>query len=257
MVSYFLSDIHLRPHNDPKTVALAEYLKKIASGATRDDANGGTHVFFLGDIFDFWMGGHEIWVDRYRPFVEALEELRKKNVNVYFFEGNHDIHIDPFFNKLGVKIFVEPQILEIHGLKVRIEHGDLFNPDDEGYLFLRRFLRSRPLRWAALTAPGWLTAWVADRGTRASHKRTSRSGRRPEVIEDIKRRSKEYVQKCAGETQFDLMIMGHTHVREDYKVLVRGRSVQFINLGSWFEPVPQVFILKDESQEYDKIDLKR
>jgi UDP-2,3-diacylglucosamine pyrophosphatase LpxH len=39
------------------------------------------------------------------------------------------------------------------------------------------------------------------------------------------------------------MIMGHTHVREDYKLQVGERVVQFINLGSWFEPEPKVLVL--------------
>lgn len=245
MASYFLSDIHLKPFSDPRMGALVGYLDHISNDAQR--------VFFLGDIFDFWMGGHDVWLKRYAPFVKAIELLRQRRVEVFFFEGNHDIHIDPFFAKLGVQVFVEPQIMELHGIRVRIEHGDLFNPDDRGYLFLRSFLRSRPLRATSILAPGGLVTAIADWGTQASHKRTSREGRRPEVVEDIKRRTREYVRKCASEHEFDLMVMGHTHVREDYEIMVNGRSVRFINLGSWFEPTPQVFILEDGQQGYEKI----
>jgi UDP-2,3-diacylglucosamine hydrolase len=235
MASYFLSDIHLRPYNDPRTKILVDFLDQVPDGTES--------VFFLGDIFDFWMGGHQIWVDRYRPFVEAIRRLRERNIPIFFFEGNHDIHIHPFYEKLGIQIFTEPKIFDLFGLRVRIEHGDLFNPDDRPYLFLRKFLRSWPLKTAALVAPGRVTAFVADWGTQTSHKRTSVSGRRPEVIEDIKRRTKIYFEKCSHESDFDLMIMGHTHVREDYKLQVGERVVQFINLGSWFEPEPKVLVL--------------
>lgn len=247
MSYYFLSDIHLKPHGDPKAEALSGYLKHI-------ETEGAKKVFFLGDIFDFWMGGHQFWVNRYKSFVDAVESLRKSGADVYFFEGNHDIHIDPFFEKqLGVKVFTEPQILELYGLKVRIEHGDLFNPDDKNYLLLRKLLRSSALRAASLLAPGAFVGAIGDWGSATSGKRSKREGRRPEVIADIKRRTREYVKKCASETDFDLMIMGHTHVQEDYEIMNKGRSVRYVNLGSWFDKEPHVFILHPDSQGYEKI----
>lgn len=245
MASYFLSDIHLRAYKDPRSKILCNYLDAISSKAEK--------VFFLGDIFDFWMGGHDIWLKRYPEFVSAVKRLANKNIEIYFFEGNHDIHIDPYFAKIGVKIFTEPQVFELYGKKIRIEHGDLFNPDDKPYFFLRSFLRSWPLRAAALLAPGAVTAWVADKGTQASHKRTSVSGRKPEVIEDIKRRTKIYAQKCAAESDFDMLIMGHTHVREDYSFQLHKKTIRFVNLGSWFESVPQAFVMSENSQQFEKI----
>ncbi len=248
MASYFLSDIHLKPFRDPKTHALSRYLESLDSETQ--------NVFLLGDIFDFWMGGHQIWQDRYRPIVESIRKLRSRAVNVYFFEGNHDIHVDPFWQKeLGVTVLTEPQILNLHGLKVRIEHGDLFNPQDKNYILLRNFLRSVPLRVAALHAPGKLVAAIADWGSATSHKYSSKKAREDHVVEDIRRRMREYVKVCAQKSDFDLLIMGHTHIRENYSLEVNKKTIQFINLGSWFESQPKAFVLDQNSQRFEDIPL--
>lgn len=242
MKSYFLSDIHLKAHQDPRMPRLARFFLEVPQK--------GDHVYLLGDIFDFWMGGHQIWLDRYADFVASIQDLRQRGVNVTFFEGNHDIHVDPFYKKLGVDVITEPKLLNIHGLKVRIEHGDLFNPDDTGYKFLRWFLRTSVLRWSSILAPGRMVTFFSDWGTQASHKRTSREGRRPEVIADIKRRMKIYAEKVLGEQEYDVLIMGHTHVREDYVVESNGRKGRFVNLGSWWEPEPKIFWLGEGSSGY-------
>ncbi len=248
MASYFLSDIHLKPQGDRRLEVLCGYLERLTKQIEPPHK-----VFFMGDIFDFWMGGHRIWVNRYQPFVNAVEKLKKSGAELYFFEGNHDIHIHPFWKDFGVKIVTEPLIMNLYGLKVRLEHGDLFNPDDKGYIFLRNFLRSAPLKYSSINAPGKLVAAIADWGTAASHKRTSVQGRKPEVIEDIKRRTRLYFEKCAMNSDFDLLIMGHTHIREDYQIEVKNRMVRYINLGSWFEDSPKVLIMRPSEISFENV----
>lgn len=242
MAAYFLSDIHLKPFNDSRMQMLIQRLQEIESDAKE--------VFFLGDIFEFWMGGQKVWRERYGPFVEAVERLLEKNIRVYFFEGNHDIHVDKHFTKMGVPVFTDPQLVSLYGKTVRIEHGDFFNPDDKGYFFLRSFLRWGPMRWASTSAPGSWVTFFADWGVAQSHKRTSVEGRKPEVIADIKRRTRIYVEKVAHEQVFDLIIMGHTHVAEDYEVQVEGRKVHYINLGSWYVPQPKILKLTSQGTSY-------
>lgn len=246
MASYFFSDIHLKPFNDPRTIALSQFLDRLDSTAE--------NIFFLGDIFDFWMGGHKIWQERYKPLVVAVKALRARGVKVYFFEGNHDIHIHPFWEKeLGVQVFINPQVLEVEGIKIRIEHGDLFNPDDNNYLFLRRFLRSWPMRISSINAPGRLVAAIADWGSATSHKYSSQKARDPKVIEDIKRRMRRYAIHCAQSSNFDVLIMGHTHIREDYEIETQSKKVRFINLGSWFEPQPKALVLEHGCFHYCEV----
>jgi hypothetical protein len=61
VAAVFLSDIHLQPHGDPKTLRLAKFIDSLDATVTE--------LFLLGDIFDFWMGGNAIFVERYRPLV--------------------------------------------------------------------------------------------------------------------------------------------------------------------------------------------
>lgn len=244
MSTYFLSDIHLKPFQDARMAKLCSFLEKHQSNMER--------LFLLGDIFDFWMGGHKIWQKRYEPLVQVIHKLRKQGTEVFLFEGNHDIHVDYFWaKKLGVTVYDDPKIFDLEGYRVRIEHGDLFNPDDKGYLLLRWFLRTPFLETAAVWAPGWLVAGIADWGSSASHKRTSKRSREQSVIDDIKRRTHVYAQKRATESEFDLLIMGHTHIREDYELEVGTKKIRYINLGSWFEPEPKALVLeKGQSIRY-------
>jgi UDP-2,3-diacylglucosamine hydrolase len=250
LASYFLSDIHLQPFHDERTSALIGFARTLEPG---------DQLFLVGDIFEFWMGGHQTWVDRYPQVVEAIIDLRKRGIEILFFEGNHDLHVDPYFERLGCKVFTTPQILNLYGRKVRVEHGDDFNPDDRGYVFLKWFLRNPFLRWASITAPGSWVTFFSDWGTGASHQRTSREGRRPEVIDDIKRRTRLYVEKLGRESDFDILVMGHTHVREDYELDIpepqsasaaKARRIRYINLGSWYETPPRVLVIGESGITY-------
>ena len=241
MAVYFISDIHLKPEGDARTDRLLRWLKSL-----RDIRE----LYLMGDIFDFWMGGHAVWLHRYRGVVGAFRELQSRGVVIHFFEGNHDIHIDPFFTKeLGVSVSVEPKVKNFCGYQVRLEHGDLFDPTDRGYFFLRGLLRSRAIRWTSIHAPGGLVTLISDWATAASHKRTSVAGRRPEVVEDIRRKMRLYFEKASFEEDFDLLIMGHTHVREDFTEVLGGRTRRFVNLGSWYDNSPHAFVIDGNRRE--------
>src|SRR5262245_7112365 len=94
-----------------------------------------SHLFFLGDIFDFWVGDHQFFADRFRPLIEAVRKIRRQGVRVEYFEGNHDLHLKKFWQgQLDVPVWTEARYVDLGGMTVRLEHGDLINREDIPYL---------------------------------------------------------------------------------------------------------------------------
>ncbi len=226
--AYFLSDIHLSRPDEPDAGVLLGFLESIG---TRIQAS---HLFLLGDVFDLWLGGHGFFIRRFSPIVEALKRIASSGVEVHYFEGNHDLYLRDFWQgQLGLRVHEQARLFQIGDLKVRVEHGDLLDPTDRGYRFLRRLLRTNVIRSASRRLPGGLLAGIGKLASRTSrryttqHKTISDEGARKNV--------RRHAERAVRETPFDLIITGHVHVRDDYAFEVAGHTVRSVNLGSWKE----------------------
>lgn len=249
MNAYFVSDLHLKSPEDRNTQVfrgfLASLLKNAQSAGTSERP---THLFLVGDIFDLWIGGHDYFVRSFSDIVELIRSLVANGVEVHFFEGNHDLHLAPFWrDKLGVQVHTEARYFELGGQVVRVEHGDQMNPDDKGYLFLRWFLRTPVMKTAALRLPSAIVSAIGERASRASRNYTSTA----KELSDERIRSiiRKHVEKTYRERAFDLLISGHVHVRDDQRLEIDGKKIRSVNLGSWFDE-PKAFELTPERAEF-------
>lgn len=265
MKAYFLSDLHLKDINERNSQTLLRFLHSVADeqqkiNGTHDQrlkaikgASDRQHVYLVGDIFDLWIGKHDYFVSRFRPIVEAITNLVKVGVEVHYFEGNHDLYLKHFWRKLGVVTHEDYLVTELQGIKVRIEHGDLMNPEDKGYLFLRWLLRTPVLKLVAYILPSAAVSWIGERASHASRDYTSTQKFLPE--DKIRLITRTHAIRAAKTQAFDLIISGHVHVRDDYQFPVLKVSsvdaesdaeegtVRSVNLGSWFDE-PSVFVLE-------------
>ncbi len=220
----FISDLHIQNMADPKATGLLNFLKNIRANET-------SHIFFMGDIFDFWIGNHGYFIKEYQPIIEELRRLKKELVELCYFEGNHDLHLRGFWqDQLGFKVYSEAVYLEVNGKTLRLEHGDQMDPDDKGYLFLRWFLRTPPLKFLAHQLPG---AVVAEIGKRSSSKSRAYTSEVKKITHDQARAKIHlHAEKAFAEKAFDLIISGHVHVRDHYKLTSGAESW---NLGTWLD----------------------
>lgn len=219
--AFFISDVHLSRMASPTGEALLSLLKKAQKEASL--------FVILGDLFDIWVGSGKAFQKEYAPVIKALRELKEK-CPVYYFEGNHDFHLDKFWTKeLDLEIFTGPKNFEFGGLKIRAEHGDEINRKDHGYLFLRWFLRTPPLKVLIENLPSRLVLGIGQRASKVSRDYTSQL---PNSSLDIFRR---YAQNLAKEQNLDLLLTGHTHVPDDFIFSYDGKISRLINLGSWFD----------------------
>jgi UDP-2,3-diacylglucosamine hydrolase len=183
----------------------------------------------LGDLFDIWVGQGKAFQEEYEPIISALRELRKK-CPIYYFEGNHDFHLEKFWtDQMNLEIFSGPKDFEFGGLKIRAEHGDEINREDHGYLFLRWFLRTAPLKFLIENLPSTLVLKIGQRASKVSRGYTSSlQNKSIEVF-------REYAQNLVKTHPFDLLLTGHTHVPDDFSFQHNGKTSRLINLGSWFD----------------------
>lgn len=211
------------------------------------------HLFLLGDIFDLWVGGSNIFVKKFQPLVDAIRDLKNAGARITYIEGNHDVHIKSFWQKkLGVEVFVEAQFYEINGLKIRVEHGDLINLEDETYLRYRSIIRETWVKHLSWLVPGKVWDEI---GNYAARKSRARSGvYRSQNEEKLTHMIRNHAARVYSEYPYDAIITGHMHVYDDYEFTVGSQKARSINLGSWYGPT--VKVLRLSGQQLDWVEIK-
>lgn len=237
MIAYFLSDIHLIDGQEKNSLALFNFINSIPS-------LGGTHLFLVGDIFDLWISDHHYFQNRFKNLIDAITNLTSLGIEVHYFEGNHDLYINDFWATIpGVNVHLEPAQFQLGSYRVRVEHGDLMNKEDRGYLFLKSLLQSSIMKLIAKRLPGFIVSFIGERMSRASRSYTSHQKYLPEV--EIIKFMRAHAIAEYNLRPFDFLICGHTHVKHE-EVIEQGEfKLTLINLGSWFD-FPKAFVLKED-----------
>lgn len=200
-------------------------------------------VFFNGDIFDLWLGGHSYFVDKFRPLIDQLGNFVKSGGKVHYFEGNHDLHLKKFWQgTVGAKVYRGPEIFMFEDAVIRVEHGDQMDPEDTGYIFLRWLLRTWPLTMIILYLPGFLVAAIGRWASSTS--RTYTNSKRDE--ERITNVIHTHAQKVYGERHFDAIITGHVHLRDEFHFQRDGKIIKSFNLGCWDDKPSVLSFSKNE-----------
>lgn len=248
MKAYFVSDIHITRPGEDAAIAFETFLR----GLIRDTHLSGdakpTHLFLVGDIFDLWVGDHDYFRETYATIAQLIGALLEAGVEIHYFEGNHDLHLAEFWqDRIGVEVHSDWAQFRLGGREVRVEHGDLINPDDRGYLFLRALLRSRLVRALALGLPSAVVAMIGDRMSRAS--RTYTSTRKELPAERIRDLIRAHAERVHRDQPFDLLVTGHVHVKDDQIIRINEKSVRSVNLGSWYDG-PKAFVLTESGGEF-------
>lgn len=247
MEAWFVSDIHLKTAEERNGQILLRFLRSLLQ---QDPSQ--VHLFLLGDIFDLWVGGHDYFVKKFRPLTDALVDLKKAGARITYIEGNHDVHIEGFFQKkLGAEVFVEAQYYQIDGLTLRCEHGDLINPDDIKYLKYRSIIRNPYIKPLGSILPGRFWDYLGNKASKNSRHRSAqyRSAYEEKLIKMIR----DHAVRAYQEKPFDLIISGHMHVFDDEVLTINSKKVRSVNLGSWFEDKVRIFRLRQGQGEWVEI----
>jgi UDP-2,3-diacylglucosamine hydrolase len=243
--AYFVSDLHLKSKDERSAQIFVRFLRRLQE----DDQL--THLFLLGDIFDFWISDHGYFIEKFHLIVEEIDRLSRSGIEVHYFEGNHDLHLERYWHrKLGVKVHNQAQYFMLGNKTLRLEHGDLINPDDRGYLFLKSMLNTSAVKVFADHMHESFVAKLGEYSSQMSRHYTSYN----KFISEEKQKElhRAHARRAYSEKPFDLIISGHIHVRDDESFLVDDKSVRAVNLGTWLKQ-PCAFILTDTSSEFQTL----
>ncbi len=244
MEAWFLSDIHLKTAEERNGKILLRFLRYLLTQNAKN-----IHLFLLGDIFDLWVGKHRYFADQFPEHMQALKQLKQAGARLTFIEGNHDVHVEGYFEKhLGFEVHVEAQYYNIDGVTLRCEHGDLINLNDEKYLRYRSIIRNPFIKPLGNLLPGRFWAHLGNKASKKSRERSSHYRAVNEV--ELGQMIRSHTPRAFAEKPFDMIISGHMHVFEDHTEVIEGRTVHTVNLGSWFEQNVKVFRLKDGLGEW-------
>ena len=226
---WVISDLHILASTDSVATQLVEFL------TTHPRVSD--HIVFAGDLFDRFTGERLFLWERFEPVLDAIRQLPGRGVQVTLLEGNHDLHLQPWVEAHPGVQWADPGILlNCGGKRIWIEHGDLINQSDIGYLLLRTTFRTRLVRGLARLVP---ESWVDGFAKNASSLSRAQNPWLPENLPQQKLQALRTLYRDAANQKLlngiDCVILGHCHDLDEVRFQVGSRAVQYINMG--FPPV--------------------
>lgn len=222
---YFASDFHLGVPSADKSL-LREKRAVRWLDSIKDDAS---HIFLVGDIFDFWFEYKHAVPRGYTRLLGKLAELSDAGIEIEVFTGNHDMWIFDYLPKeLGVPVHRSPIEREWNGFKFYIGHGDGLGPGDRGYKFIKKVFASKICQWLFARLHPNFGIGLANFWSRKS--RASTNDFEKTFLGEDKEWLVVYSKKLLATKHFDFFIFGHRHLPIDLKLNDQSR---YINLGDW------------------------
>ncbi|HPX59515.1 MAG TPA: UDP-2,3-diacylglucosamine diphosphatase [Bacteroidales bacterium] len=222
---YFISDCHFgipnKQESDQRERRVVAFLDSIKQNVT--------HLFLLGDIFDFWFEYKDVVPKDTIRFIGKLAELADKGVHIYYILGNHDMWNFGYLQKeIGLTQLKGNHTFIINGKKVYMGHGDALDPKDYGY-HLIKWIYSRKInqRLFAALHPSWAFAIA---------RAVSLKSRKAHTIEDCYFQGEEnepiitYCKKILQTEHYDYFLFGHRHFMLFFQL---NENSHYINTGDW------------------------
>lgn len=226
MATLFISDLHLDPARPEITRLFGDFIE----GQARDaDA-----LYILGDLFEAWVGDDDP-SDTGAYVAKRLAGLAASGVPVWFMHGNRDFLLGPdYARRAGMALLQEPTVVDLHGRRALLVHGDTLCTGDLAYQRFRAQTRDPAWQRQFLAQPLAARLAFAQQARAASqaHQGELRDAGRMETLTDVAPATVEAAFRDHG---VDLMIHGHTHRPAVHALDVDGRPCTRIVLGDWYE----------------------
>lgn len=234
MRKLFISDLHLSPAQP----AIIELLLAFLDHHVRPDDT----LYILGDLFEIWLGDDAI-ADDYQPVITALKQLTQRGNAVYFMHGNRDFLCgEDFAKQSGCTLLDDPTLIDHHGEKILLMHGDTLCTDDHAYQTFRSKVRNPPFIAAFLAKSIDERLAIVNDYRQQSREETSM---KKETIMDV---NAQAVSETLQHYHVSTLIHGHTHRAATHDALLKdGSTAQRIVLSDWSEQQGHVLILDGSS----------
>ncbi len=222
----FISDLHLQAA-EPATLALWQHYLQWPP-AQRADA-----LFILGDLFEVWIGDDVLspLAPEAPSFWHTCAQLlleHSRHTPVYFMHGNRDFLLgSKALGACGMLGLDDPTVLEFHGGRWLLSHGDALCLADTDYQRFRAMVRSADWQLDFLGKPLSEREAIA-RGLREqSEARKRGSAHDPSLWADVDAdAASDWLQAASSQT----LIHGHTHRPDQHDL---GQGLQRVVLSDW------------------------
>jgi UDP-2,3-diacylglucosamine hydrolase len=217
MPTYVVSDLHL----DPSHPEIAAQFHAFLAGPVRE----AEALYVLGDLFEAWVGDD---APAHRDTIVALRGAADAGVALHFMHGNRDFLLgERFCRAAGGTLLTDPTVVEAHGQRALLTHGDALCTDDTPYQRLRALVRD-PV-WQAQ----FLALSLAQREALAAEARAGsreHTATQQRMLMDVNADTVARIFRSAG---VDVIVHGHTHRPGVYHHDVDGRDCRRIVTGDW------------------------
>lgn len=231
-IAYFISDLHLGARYRDLDPGREDLVLRFLEGK----AAAASHLFILGDLFEFWMEYANFIPKEHFRILAALEGLARRKVQVHYLSGNHDFNLGAFFRDgMGLRVHADEIRIELQGKRLLLLHGDGLAPSDWKYRAMKRLFR-HPLsnRLFKLLHPdiGMGLARAASKASRDQHQN------RPRKMDEYEAAGRALL----GGGGLDILIHGHTHAAF-VKAFPEGI---YVNSGEWLTKMEYVAMASGE-----------
>ncbi|MCB9093397.1 MAG: metallophosphoesterase, partial [Halobacteriovoraceae bacterium] len=185
--SVFLSDTHIIETGDEGDKALDLFFH-------HERVKNASRIVLLGDIFDYASGFHRQYYQRFSTFFNGIEQCIQSGQEVYFIEGNHDVHLEKLIRsflkrkKLDQSLYFHEQrsmVVEWYGKRIFLSHGDDIGVSNKKYQDYKNFILSKPINLISNHLfPLWLFDYLAKDASVKSRKRNSEFYNKEEIAEE-------------------------------------------------------------------------
>lgn len=227
-----ISDVHVKTSDDSAADLLLKFMRHPL-------VQSSDYVFFLGDIFDLMSGPHPEYLKKFEILFQEMNKLAEKGIKVYFFEGNHDVHLEKLFQKIWKDKLItplqDPLVLDLAGKTYYFSHGDEHEVSNISYQRYKKIILSKPLKFVAnYLMPYKVLSYVGEKASQKSRKKGSYR------FDENKVRAKfrEGVSEVT-KGHFDFVLGGHSHVQDEYKISERSL---YLNNGYALKSKTFIFI---------------
>jgi len=206
---YFVADVHLGLETgDPaeRENRFVSFLKALPRKSTKA-------LYLLGDIWDFWYEYHDVVPRTGTRVIAQLINLMDAGVEVFFFEGNHDIWSYSYFQSLGMKKLFQPSVIDIGGKIFCLGHGDGLGGAKWNYSLMLKVFHNKVAQSLFSTLHPWL-AYRFGLNWSNSNRRCHKPYHFRGAEEPLFRFAESQLKRC----KVDYFVFGHFHDSVDIEV---------------------------------------
>jgi len=220
--SLFISDLHLATERP----GIVEQFFGFLAGPAR----GAEGLYVLGDLFEYWAGDDDFDDPLNHSVAQGFGNLVRDGTPVYFMHGNRDLLVgQEFARRAAANLLEDPTLLDLHGTRTLLMHGDTLCTDDVKYQEFRAYAR-HPQNQARFLAQPIAARHAEIEGLRTRNTR-EKLGKTAEIM-DVNAQAVEQVLREHG---YPRLIHGHTHRPALHVHLVDEHEATRWVLGDWYE----------------------